>query len=83
MYRQIKFYLKEKEYARLESLAKELGMTPTALAKKIVLDYLGLDDTLSLAEKVRELSEKYDRLVKELSRIEKELAYVKERNTGS
>ncbi len=58
-------------------------MAPTALAKKIVLDYLGLDDTLSLAEKVRELSEKYDRLVKELSRIEKELAYIKERNTGS
>jgi len=35
------FNLKVGEYARLESLARELGMTPVALAKKIVLVYLG------------------------------------------
>ncbi|WP_460024433.1 hypothetical protein [Infirmifilum sp. SLHALR2] len=38
------------EYAKLESLARELGMTPAALAKKIVLGYLGLDKTVSPAE---------------------------------
>jgi len=75
-YRQIKFNLKEKEYARLESLAKELGMTPTALAKRIVLEYLGLDESVSLAEMVRELGEKYKRMARELRRIEKDLAFV-------
>jgi len=75
-YKQIKFNLKEGEYARLESLARELGMTPTVLAKKIVLEYLGLDETVSLAEKVRELDEKYERITRELRRIEKDLAYV-------
>lgn len=75
-YRQVKFNLKEEEYARLESLARELGMTPTALAKKIVLEYLGLDEAVSLAEKVRELDKKYERIARELKRIEKDLAYV-------
>jgi len=75
-YRQVKFNLKEEEYARLESLARELGMTPTALAKEIVLEYLGLDETVSLAEKVRELDKKYERMARELRRIEKDLAYI-------
>ena len=75
-YRQVKFNLKEEEYTKLESLAKELGMTPTALAKKIVLEYLGLDETLNLAERIHELNKKYERITRELRRIEKDLAYV-------
>ena len=75
-YRQVKFYLNEKEYARLKEMAGELGMTPAALAKKIVLGYLGLDETLSLVERIRNLEERYERIVKELGRIEKDLAYV-------
>jgi len=75
-YRQVKFTLKEEEYARLESLAKELGMTPTALAKRMVLEELGLTEGASIVEKVRELEEKYERIAKEVGRIEMDLAYV-------
>ncbi|ABL78360.1 hypothetical protein [Thermofilum pendens] len=75
-YRQVKFNLKEEEYAKLESLAKEIGTTPAALAKKIVLEHLGLDESVTLIERVRTLEERYERMAKELGRIEKDLAYV-------
>jgi len=54
----------------------ELGMTPTALAEKIVLEYLGLGRTMSLVEKIRGLDKKYGRMAGELRRIEKDIAYV-------
>jgi len=75
-YRQVKFYLDESEYDRLKSLADELGESPASLAKKIVLEYLGLSESASLLKRVCDLEEKYERLVRELGRVEREVAYL-------
>lgn len=78
--KQLKFYLTNEDYEKLFTLADQQNQSPTALAKRLVLQYLGILKDQNIAVQVKEQNQRSEQLQSELARLEKDYAMLLQRD---
>lgn len=72
--RQVKIYLNEDQYEKLGRLAKERGMSVSALIKCLALNFLNEAKDSDLISRIERLERLYEQLFDALGRIEVDIA---------
>lgn len=72
--KQLKFYLNPKQYEKLIAIAKRNNISPTAMAKAVVMESIGEQIGFAPSDLYEQLRKRNEQLMVEIGRMEKDLS---------